>query len=155
MWEKQTCKMQPPSRTVDFPRFMSSGSHSAPISLRSKSKAALAELPHSFSPSGVSLHPASSKAAILRLTKSITSVFLAFHCLAFTRKITFFQERGNKWMINECGIFLFFYCCRKLPMNGDFHWTVQKMSNTNTPKKSIWNNYKLKAVIMEPSNDLF
>ena len=148
--------MQPPSRTVDFPRFMSSGSHSAPISLRSKSKAALAELPHSFSPSGVSLHPASSKAAIMRLTKSIASVFSGFHCPAFTRKITFFYRSVeiNEWSMSVESFF-FFYCCRKLPMNGDFHWTVQKMSNTNTPKKSIWDNYKLKVVIMEPSNDLF
>ena len=131
--------MQPPSRTVDFPRFMSSGSHSAPISLRSKSKAALAELPHSFSPSGVSLHPASSKAAILRVTKSIALVFSGFPGLAFTRKITFFQERGNKWMINECGIFLFFSTAVE-----NYQWMLifgrfwKKYQTPKYPQKTTW-----------------
>ena len=62
--QKLTCKTNPPSRTVAFPRLISSGRHSAPMSLKSRSRASLADLLQAFSPSSVRCHPASDSVAI-------------------------------------------------------------------------------------------
>ena len=91
-----TCKTNPPSKVVALPRLISSGRHSAPMSLKSKSRATFAEPLQALSPSSVRRHPASESelAAILKIfsaKKPTWLLFVKLYFRRFCRKLTFFS----------------------------------------------------------------